>query len=403
MLCRRLAVGLVLAALALNCAAPQLEPLAERGVLIPAPEVAEPLPNLGPLATVRSARAELASADAPLRLYVFWTSWCFACRAGVEQLNRLQAEAEEIAEIMLVTHEPIDRLAPVLDQLDVQTRVVGDDHGYAFERMAVSGVPFAVLVDADARIAAITHPSQVTADVLHRVAAGEEVDLPASDMQAAEAFSNSWDLRVLEASGTEPIVSIEPTEVEGKFARYDPQTGEIHAPGSSLETLAIESLGVDWQRVDTRFPASTSQRRFNVRIVPPDRSLDTSRRLLKSALQDLHGLRIREEQRQVDAAVLRRLRDHPGPPRSDAAEPSLATMGPTIQGVGRSEQLVRWVGSLVNLPTIDETGLDDELLELDIVARDRASLVAGLAEVGLELTREARSVTMVVLTVDDSP
>ncbi|ANM30175.1 hypothetical protein ABI59_12225 [Acidobacteria bacterium Mor1] len=366
---------------------------------VAAPAIGDRLPDLGRLQPLRGEPAieQIGEISGTTHLLVFWTSWCYACRESVEQLNRLQAAVGNTASVVLVVHESSEQIEPVLEELGVRTQVVRDDHGFAFERMAVRGVPLGALVGPTGRIEAITHPGEVTVEALLATSRGEAVTLPGTEMQAAYAFSTNWDLRALEAEGTEPLVRLTDAEVQGQFARFDPESGQIRAPGRRLRSLVADAWDTPHERIESRLGAELDRRLLDVTIVPPDGSLDTSRRLLRNALGELYGVQVRREQQPRDAAVLLLAPDNTGPTPSTASRPSLSTLGPTLSGATTLSEVAKWIGGLLDRPGIDGTGLGRRLYELELDGRNMEELRTSLSHYGLDLRLQRRSVEVLLV------
>lgn len=103
----------------------------------------------------------------------FSTSWCAGCRAAVPHWNELAEELEgEDIVLVTVTNEDEAAAARFLADLSLKTPLAIDLDGSCFESFGVGGVPDAIVIDPEGRIAGFTHPRALTAKDLRRVAAG---------------------------------------------------------------------------------------------------------------------------------------------------------------------------------------------------------------------------------------
>ncbi|MEO1584903.1 MAG: hypothetical protein AAFR96_10090 [Planctomycetota bacterium] len=318
-------------------------------------------------------------------------------RRSVSQLPGLAAsDAGKQWNIYAVSfHRPADLVsdAQSLGLFDnPSVRVTRDNFGESFRAINAAGTPIAALFDDRGEAIALTHPSNITPAVLAGIHRGDPVDLPASTMTGSQIAADAWDVRLIEASGTEPPTS-EMTRVDepGNMATFDPDTGSILVPGQALKSLLSDSLGVPEGRIDWTEVDGEQDAFYRVKIVPADRSLATSKRLLAGMIRSEMGWSWEPTATTGQAWVIT-MDASGGPTPSQATEPSISYLAGTYDSVSTIRDLAAWLEGITRTPAIDQTETGDQLFDLSLAVRSVSDIETECARLGLRIKKEEASV-----------
>lgn len=363
----------------------------------------KPRLDLGPLRRV-SADASTSPiairADRP-SVVLFWSAWCAPSRESLVELTRQANQDHTRAwDFLAVTfHSPEDTAADMRALgIDDATRLAMcvDEHGQAFRAIRAVGTPIAAVVDAQGVLIGVFHPSDLTPETLAELLAGRDPGIGPSDAVGEHVPEFAWDIRTIaDTPDARPGVRISPVEARGSFARFDRQTGFISIPGDTAGRVLARALGVrswrlEWDGVDIE----ERDRLISVRAVPPDRSLETARRTLADAVCRGNGWALERTTRVREALVITTESER-RPTASDADVSSARWMGPSFQGDATVGELAGWIESITATPSVDATGLGDQLFTLSVTIQGLADLRTALAEMGLTLSKRPHEIEVI--------
>src|SRR5260221_417625 len=113
----------------------------------------------------------------------FWATWCSPCVKAIPHLNSLVEQFQDKPVVFLsVTSENEDVVRTFLKKHPVESGIGIDDYEALNKAFHIRGIPHTVIVNADGRIAAITHPAQLQAHHLEEVLSGKKCSLPEPDV-----------------------------------------------------------------------------------------------------------------------------------------------------------------------------------------------------------------------------
>lgn len=109
----------------------------------------------------------------------FWATWCGPCVQAFPHWNELAGEFKDRPVVFLsVSAENEGVVKSFLDKHQIKSWVGLDDYEVLNKAFDVKGIPHTVIVGADGRIAAITHPASLQPKHLDEILAGKKTSLP---------------------------------------------------------------------------------------------------------------------------------------------------------------------------------------------------------------------------------
>ena len=184
------------------------------GQLAPNPEI-ESILNAPPLASWDALAGKAIVMD-------IWATWCAPCIATIPHLNALaDSFAGRPIQFLSVTNEPLDIVEPFLVDRPIHGWVGLDDDDSAQRIYGVAGIPVVALVSPDGHVAAMTHPNNVTAEVLEALLAGDSLDVRPYE----PGIRTEIQRRVAESRQNRPEVADGPQMFEAWWAAERAPTG----------------------------------------------------------------------------------------------------------------------------------------------------------------------------------
>ncbi len=341
----------------------------------------------------------------------FWATWCGPCIEAVPHLNELADEfKEQPVQFIAITDEKESVVQPFLKRKAMRAWVALDTDRSMFKGYGVSGIPHTVVVGTNGVIAAVTHPTSLSARVIKNVLAGESAGLPAPSREEKRVAAEASETRV-----EPPVfqVLIRPSSGEDAGSSSSGPAGT--SPVGKMyraETKGVSVLSLaQWayQTTETRLvtngalPGGT----FDVLINIPYAVDERIPELLKDALDMTFGLRGRNEKRELDVYELT--------VKESKLEETVSTGGSSSSwGPGRMSavntpisSLARALESQLRKPVLEKTGLTnryDVRLKWKQEGRDVVPEVlvdAVRAQLGLELSPAKCPVEVVVLEIEE--
>ena len=108
----------------------------------------------------------------------FSATWCGPCVGAISHLNELADRFKDRpVQFIAVTDEDEKVIAPFLKKKPIHAWIGLDTDKSMFKDYGITGIPHTVVVDKMGRIVAITHPVELTEQVLNDVLAGKKLAL----------------------------------------------------------------------------------------------------------------------------------------------------------------------------------------------------------------------------------
>lgn len=304
----------------------------------------------------------------------FTTSWCSGCVLSVPHINELaESFAPDDAVVFLaVTNENAKDADAFIAAHDLKIPLASDPDASMFESWWVNAVPMTAIIDAQGRIACVTHPMAISREIIELVKAGEPVPpiaLLASneDDTPRDPYANrqrrSWNVaNLLDESGPAAIgATLTRVDKPQGMARTNPKTGEMRLLGMQATSLiaAIHRANVRDLIIEAELPSDAF---YDLIVNPPEPSQTVARDLARRAIERELGVRIESRMVKSKVRVLRRAPD----------APELVPVGADVQSGGTARPgLIKFSRTTVAdfaaalsrfsaTPIIDGTGLTGE-------------------------------------------
>lgn len=103
----------------------------------------------------------------------FWASWCGPCVGAIPHMDELRKElAKEPVAFYSITYEPKAKATAFLEKHPMTTTIALDDDLKTFTSFIAWGIPMVYVIDRGGKIAAVVHPTHLTAADIRAVIAG---------------------------------------------------------------------------------------------------------------------------------------------------------------------------------------------------------------------------------------
>lgn len=375
-----------------------------RGEKKKGPEVGEQAPPLTLKELFQAPAGTVASWDALKGKTVvleFWNTGCGPCLTSIPHMNDL-AEAMRDKPVQFIAITGND--SKLIERFVAKRRMaawVGIDRNRATSKAyGVRGIPHTVLVDANGRIAAVTHPSQLHAENILNVVAGRDSGIEPREGGRCDIWQ-----RGCGPGGGDAKVTIRKAEGEGG-SKCMWGGGSYKAMKMSLKEMLphvyrfVYDVPQDRIELQAKLPEDGL---YDLIAEAPSRENDDLKEPLKAAVEKEFGLASRIEKKKTDVYVLT-----VDPAKKGLVAPSDESLDDDVAHADRRQivlincpigELTERLERSLELPVVDETGLAGNY---DLAAEwgrdsDEAMITALRDQSGLVLTRAQRPVEMLTV------
>ena len=338
----------------------------------------------------------------------FWATWCGPCVKAIPHLNSLAEQFKDKPVVFLsVTSENEGVVRTFLKQHPIKSWIGVDDYEVLNKAFHVRGIPHTVIINAEGRIAAITHPAKLEARHLEEVLGGNKCSLPEptaytlSDDSSSETVSSEapslFEISIRERKLPEKIRG--PTCMwsrapdgcgfEGKLATVE--SGLNFVFGKTPSRMALD--------------CKLAEGFYDFKLqVPAGHESELEKQFI-AALRTSFGLEVKRMVRQADAYVLAQVTTNaPGFHRTEKRGGGGQTRGGFRLRGTEMETIVDYLELELGKPVFDETnlkGLFDADLKWELPSGDEqieyhpkpeAVVEATRSRLGLQLTPVRRTV-----------
>jgi uncharacterized protein (TIGR03435 family) len=232
----------------------------------------------------------------------FWATWCGPCVAAIPHLNSLVDQFHDKPVVFLsISSEEEGVVRNFLKLHPIKAWVGLDDYEVLNKAFYVQGIPHAVIVDAEGRIAAVTHPAELEARHLEEVLNGKKCSLPEQVFDTRSLLSES-------ATSSLPSlfeISIRelklPKNLQGPICSWSAETNgsAFHGKVATVESALQFVFGRSSSRMIIEGQLPEGYYDFELKAPPGHRS-DLENQFI-AALQTTFGLEVKRAIRTMEA------------------------------------------------------------------------------------------------------
>jgi thiol-disulfide isomerase/thioredoxin len=323
----------------------------------------------------------------------FWATWCGPCISAMPHLNELAAKyRDKPVQFLAISNEDAPTVEKFLARGILKTPAAIDTDNRTFTAYGIQSIPRTIIIDREGKVAHITHPAELSEQVLDAVLAGRPVT-------AGEPAERPAQPTVAELGP--PLYQLEIRRVPEQMGGMMMNTVEniLQIDGMGPDLLLANVLGVSPRRLVYEGPKPEGY--YQVKVHLPGLSRADYTNTLKGAVELALGVEIVQEKRAMPVVVLRAPAGVKGP--LEVSSPLAAfkmSSGPgaiSVAGVPFGSLIGMLEGGLEQ-PVVDETGLQGRYTWLlTYTPGDRASLIAALAEAGITAAQETREIDVTVV------
>ncbi len=291
----------------------------------------------------------------------FWATWCGPCVQSIPHLNDLAEQFKDKPVVFIsVTSENEDVVRIFLKNHPMKTWVGLDDYEALNKAFHVQGIPHAVIIDANGRIAAITHPAGIKPENLDEVLAGKKCSLPEPEVYTVDKYSDkvvpNQAPALFEISIREHKM---PQSIRGPICMWSADTNGCGFDGKIATVESALNCVFDKTSSRTFIKCKLPEGYYDFALrAPSDRSNELQNEFI-AALRTTFGLEVKQFTKPMDVYVLTQIDTNP--PGLHQVEKS--------GGGGQTRGGFRFNGSPVKVivydleaalrkPVFDETGLN---------------------------------------------
>ena len=293
----------------------------------------------------------------------FWATWCGPCVKAIPHLNELIDEFKNQPVVFLsVTSEPAEKIRKFLISHPMKASIGIDKNETVRRAFGVRSIPHVVIVNAQGRIAAITHPARIQASHLREILNGEPSTLTRLTYRSNATESG---LVGVEAAETNlPIYEISireskrvaDSDLPGCMWESNPSACRLAGREATVESALHFVFGKTAARMVLR--CELPKGIYDFRLVAPaghDSELEDQ---FANALKSTFGLRVKHQKIQMQVYVLTQIATNtPGlrlgasPGGGGETRDGFRFNGCTLQTVAE------FLEKALSAPVVNETGL----------------------------------------------
>ena len=359
-----------------------------------------PAPELGLkkiLQAPEGTKSDLASLKGKVVVLEFWATWCALCIAQQPHLNELiEKFGDKPVQFISITNEDESKVASFLRRRTLKGWVGLDTDRSVQKAYDAFGLPKAVVVDQQGRIASVLNPRDLTEILLDQLIRGTYV---APDKAKEEPIRVGNGAAPVDEAAAQLSISIKPSNSSATMTMRD--NGSFIAKGADLKAILSSLLGTTVTRI--YLPTALEEKRYEMEVTLPGDKTEAYKPLAVQAIQTALGVRVRRVTREVDGYVLTASKELTGSLQPSTAKTFHVTGAKGVMAASEADinQLSAAIESVLGLPVVNETGLQGKFdWDLLFDANVSDSIIDAVwKEFGLKLTPAKREVDVVVVEI----
>jgi uncharacterized protein (TIGR03435 family) len=236
----------------------------------------------------------------------FWATWCGPCIKAIPHLNDLAEQFKDKPVVFIsVTAENEDVVRIFLKNHPMKAWVGLDDYEVLNKEFYVQGIPHAVIIGTNGRIAAVAYPGDIKSEHLEEVLAGKKCSLPelevyTIDRPSAEVVPNQAPA-LFEISIREHEM---PEKIQGPTCMWSLDTNKCVFEGkiATVESALDVIFGKSSCRTFIKCKLPDGYYDFELRV-PLGHSNELGNEFI-AALRSAFGLEVRKTAKMMDSYIL---------------------------------------------------------------------------------------------------
>jgi uncharacterized protein (TIGR03435 family) len=290
----------------------------------------------------------------------FWATWCGPCVKAIPHLNDLAEQFKNKPVVFIsVTSENEDVVRFFLKNHPMKTWVGLDDYEVLNKAFYVQGIPHAVIVDADGRIAAIAYPGDIKPENLEEVLAGKKCSLPEPevytvDKRSAEVVPNQAPA-LFEISIREHKM---PQNISGPICMWSTDTNGCDFDGKIATVESALDAVFDKTSSRTFIKCKLPDGYYDFELRAPSGHLNELQNAFIAALRATFGIEVKQFTKEMDVYVLTKINTNtPGLSKVEKSGGGGGTRGGFRLNGSPMKVIVYYLEGALRKPVLDETGL----------------------------------------------
>jgi uncharacterized protein (TIGR03435 family) len=290
----------------------------------------------------------------------FWATWCVPCVQSIPHLNDLAEQFKNKPVVFIsVTSENEEVVRLFLKNHPMKTWVGLDDYEVLNKAFHVEGIPHAVIVDANGRIAAITPPAGLKPEHLNEVLAGKKCSLPEPAVYTVDKFSDevvpNQAPALFEISIREHKM---PPKIQGPICMWSAGSNRCDINGKIATVESAINCVFDKSSSRTFIKCKLPEGYYDFALRAPSGHSNELQNEFIAALRTTFGIEVKQLTKELDVYVLTQINTNaPGlRPAEKAGGGGQMPGGFRLKG-SEIKGVVHYLEAALRKPVFDETAL----------------------------------------------
>ena len=339
----------------------------------------------------------------------FWGTWCGACIVSIPHLNELAKQFQDNpVQFISITDEDKATVLPFLRKKPMHAWIGLDTDRSMVESYSVKEWPHTVIVNKEGIILAITHPAELTVEMLEDALAGKDISTASSPSKGTADFLQEADPSIaafimtpgIDRRGEAPplfrvlIRQPEFTNNSGWIA----SGGKFIGRNITFTEMVSSVLGINSSRIVC--PTTLSDSSYDVVINMPHGKEGLMKIFFQHALESTFDLDITKDLQEIPAYMISKSQEIPISMQKSDISGGMSNKPGKVSVSGQPiSVLCNYLESYLHKPIIDKTQLEGNYdFELTWNAENPMSIIESIRkQLGLEVTEGMKLVEMTIL------
>jgi len=329
----------------------------------------------------------------------FWATWCGPCRKAIPHLNELVKEfVSKPVQFLSVSNEEEWKVENFLKVTPISGWIGLDRDGSLLKAYRLKTIPQTVVIDQNGRIAALTSPQLLNADLINTLLEGEPITQDKVITESVGTKTDSPEKMKLKPQAVQPLfeLSIRPAPPSNSM-RFS--NSSFKARGMTLHKIVSFAYDVSPVRLVATTPLADETYAVSVNLPKNDRN--ALKVLLRKSLEITFGLKSFQETRDTEVYVLKTSDETTKllrPSKHNSEMPIMSDDGQVSSQGASIETICAVLEKMIGKVVLNETDLKG-FYEIALYWKpdDSKSVVAAIKDqLGLDLKTEIKPIEMTV-------